>query len=61
MLTFLQQNLASILIAAALLILVSAVLLGMICRKRRGQSALGCAGGCDGCTKSCSSTVKSEQ
>lgn len=47
MLSWFVQNLATILISAVLLALVTAVLAGMVKSRKKGKS--GCCGGCAGC------------
>lgn len=47
MLTWIMENMATIIISAVLLIMVAAVIAGMIRSKRKGKSSCGC--GCSGC------------
>jgi hypothetical protein len=50
MLAFLEQNLATILISAALLAVVIWISAGLVKKKRSGKS-IGCDCGCDGCPR----------
>lgn len=47
MLTWIMENLATIIISAALILAVAAIIAGMIRGKRKGKSSCGC--GCAGC------------
>lgn len=47
MLTWIMENMATIIISAALILAVAAIIAGMICGKRKGKSSCGC--GCAGC------------
>lgn len=50
MLSWLSANLASILICAALAVIVVAILVNLIRKRKRGESGCGC--GCGGCPMS---------
>lgn len=47
MLTWIMENMATIIISAALILAVAAIIAGMIRGKRKGKSSCGC--GCAGC------------
>lgn len=47
MLTWIVENMATIIISAVLIIMVAAVIASMVRGKRRGKSSCGC--GCAGC------------
>lgn len=47
MLTWIMENMATIIISAALLLVVAAIVSGMVRGKRKGKSSCGC--GCAGC------------
>ena len=47
MLTWLMENMATIIISAVLVFVVAAILVSMIRGKRKGKSSCGC--GCAGC------------
>ena len=47
MLTWIMENMATIIISAVLIIMVAAVIASMVRSKRRGKSSCGC--GCAGC------------
>ncbi len=47
MFTWIMENMATIIITAVLILAVAAVIAGMICGKRKGNSSCGC--GCAGC------------
>ncbi len=47
MLTWIMENMATIMISAVLIIMVAAVIAGMIRNKKKGKSSCGC--GCAGC------------
>ncbi len=47
MLTWLMENMATIIISAVLVLVVAAILVSMIRGKRKGKSSCGC--GCAGC------------
>lgn len=47
MVTWIMENMATIIVSAVLIIVVAAVIAGMVRSKRRGKSSCGC--GCSGC------------
>jgi len=47
MLTWLVENIASIVICGGLIAVVASIIIGMIKNKRKGKSSCGC--GCTGC------------
>ena len=47
MITWIMENMATIIISAVLLLVVGAVIAGMVRGKRKGKSSCGC--GCAGC------------
>ena len=47
MLTWLMENMATIIISAVLVLVVAAILVSMVRSKRKGKSSCGC--GCAGC------------
>ncbi len=47
MLTWLMENMATIIISAVLVLVVAAILVSMVRGKRKGKSSCGC--GCAGC------------
>lgn len=47
MLTWIMENMATIIISAVLIIMVAAVIASMVRGKRKGRSSCGC--GCAGC------------
>ena len=47
MLTWLMENMATIIISAVLVLFVAAILVSMVRGKRKGKSSCGC--GCAGC------------
>ncbi len=47
MLTWIMENMATIIISAILIVMVTAVIASMIRSRRRGKSSCGC--GCAGC------------
>ena len=61
MLSWLQNNIATILISAALLAVIGAIVYGMIRAKKQGRSSCGCScAGCGGCCSSCSGSAHRE-
>lgn len=50
MFTLISENIATIIICAALLVIVGAVIVGMIHGKKKGKSSCGC--GCANCPMS---------
>ncbi len=48
MLTWLMENMATIIVSAVLVIVVAVVIVSMVRGKRKGRSSCGC--GCAGCT-----------
>lgn len=50
MLTWISENIATLLIAAVLIAVVAAVITGIVRNKKKGHSACGC--GCDSCPMS---------
>ena len=50
MLTWLMENMATIIISAVLVLVAAAILVSMIRGKRKGKSSCGC--GCAGCAMS---------
>ena len=47
MLTWLMENMATIIISAVLVLVVAAIIVSMVRSKRKGKSSCGC--GCAGC------------
>lgn len=47
MITWIMENMATIIVSAVLLLVVAAVIAGMVRGKRKGKSSCGC--GCAGC------------
>lgn len=50
MLTWMMENMATIIISGILIMMVAAVIAGMVRSKRKGKASCGC--GCAGCTAS---------
>ena len=51
MLTWIQANLATLIISMILLAVVTAIILRLIHNKRQGKSSCGCGCGCEGCSQ----------
>lgn len=59
MLQWLEENIGTILISLFLLAAVVAIIINLISKKRRGESACGC-GGCAGCPMGCNCHSRKE-
>ncbi|HIT68293.1 MAG TPA: FeoB-associated Cys-rich membrane protein [Candidatus Aphodomonas merdavium] len=60
MLQWLEENIGTILISLFLLAAVVAIIINLISKKRRGESACGCGGSCAGCPMGCNCHSRKE-